>query len=86
MWSEPFTTDGVGLINPKKAEKFFYQYHKTLKEMGVDGVKVDAQSVVSSLNSERWVQIIYRPSDEQAIFIYLDDAEDQDGTSPNRFI
>jgi raffinose synthase len=38
--SEPFTVDGVGLIHPGIAEAFFNDYHRNLKSMGVDGVKV----------------------------------------------
>jgi hypothetical protein len=50
---EPFTLQGVGLIDIKKSKDFFQSYHNHLKSMGVDGVKVDAQSVVYSLRSSR---------------------------------
>jgi len=46
--------EGVGLIHPKKADQFFEEYHKSLRSMGVDGVKVDAQALVSSLAGDRY--------------------------------
>lgn len=49
--TEPFTLDGVGLVDPEAASRFFLDYHSELKGMGVDGVKVDAQSVLSLLQS-----------------------------------
>jgi hypothetical protein len=51
--NEPFTTDGVGLIDSEYAEAFFHDYHAELKSMGVDGVKVDAQSIVPLLVDPR---------------------------------
>ena len=47
--AEPFSTDGVGVVLPDKAGAFFDDYHATLRAMGVDGVKVDAQSVLALL-------------------------------------
>lgn len=47
--TEPFTLTGVGLVRPDLAEHFFDAYHAQLAAMGVDGVKVDAQSVLALL-------------------------------------
>lgn len=43
LHTEPFTVDGVGLVDVDKARSFFADYHAELRAMGVDGVKVDAQ-------------------------------------------
>ena len=51
--SEPFSTNGIGLVHPDIVDEFFMDYHRTLKSMGVDGVKVDAQSVLASLRGPR---------------------------------
>lgn len=48
---EPFTTGGVGLVEPAQARRFFLNYHRGLRAMGVDGVKVDAQAVVPLLKA-----------------------------------
>ena len=50
---EPFTLHGVGLIDIKHVTSFFSEYHAILAAMGVDGVKVDAQSVLPLLEDER---------------------------------
>lgn len=47
--SEPFKVQGVGLVHPQRASDFFDHYHRTLHDFGVDGVKVDVQSVVPLL-------------------------------------
>ena len=47
--SEPFTVSGVGLVDSDHAQLFFEDYHSHLKSMGVDGVKVDAQSILPEL-------------------------------------
>ena len=44
---------GVGLVDPELIPEFFNNYHEKLLLMGVDGVKVDAQSILSSLSGER---------------------------------
>lgn len=51
--AEPFSTEGVGLVSPDHVDAFFHDYHTNLRAMGVDGVKVDAQSLIGSLRSER---------------------------------
>ena len=50
---EPFATEGIGLVCPSRVDAFFNDYHLALRAMGVDGVKVDAQSLIGSLRSER---------------------------------
>jgi len=47
--SEPFTVSGVGLVDSDHAQLIFEDYHSHLKSMGVDGVKVDAQSILPEL-------------------------------------
>eukprot|EP00600_Ochromonadales_sp_CCMP1393_P001798 CAMPEP_0174988054 /NCGR_PEP_ID=MMETSP0004_2-20121128/19901_1 /TAXON_ID=420556 /ORGANISM="Ochromonas sp., Strain CCMP1393" /LENGTH=912 /DNA_ID=CAMNT_0016241205 /DNA_START=107 /DNA_END=2842 /DNA_ORIENTATION=+ len=51
---EPFSTQGVGLVPNHHAGSFFDRYHATLAAMGVDGVKVDAQSILPSLRSDTY--------------------------------
>ena len=53
LHTEPFTLHGVGLIDVKHVASFFSDYHANLAAMGVDGVKVDAQSVLPLLEDER---------------------------------
>lgn len=53
LTAEPFSTAGVGLVDRAEAARFYESYHRSLRDMGVDGVKVDAQSIVSSLSDER---------------------------------
>ena len=53
LQQEPFTTGGVGLVHVDHAHEFFQQYHEILVDMGVDGVKVDAQSVLPLLEDDR---------------------------------
>jgi hypothetical protein len=53
LHTEPFTQDGVGLVDAQHAASFFSDYHTNLAAMGVDGVKVDAQSVLPLLDDER---------------------------------
>lgn len=39
----------IGLVAPDQIYLFFHEYHKTLRLQGVDGVKVDVQSIVESI-------------------------------------
>ena len=39
----------VGVVAPDKIGKFYNDYHKRLKEQGVDGVKVDNQSMIEGV-------------------------------------
>jgi Raffinose synthase or seed imbibition protein Sip1 len=50
---EPFHSLGIGLIDPAKIGLFYKDYHKNLREMGVDGVKVDAQALIASLKGSK---------------------------------
>jgi raffinose synthase len=52
--TEPFSIQGVGLVDRSKAEAFYSAYHDNLKRMGVDGVKVDAQSILPLLTDKRF--------------------------------
>ncbi len=38
----------IGMIDPQKAYEFYSGYHKYLNENGIDGVKVDAQSLAEA--------------------------------------
>eukprot|EP00243_Klebsormidium_subtile_P005992 TRINITY_DN248_c0_g1_i3.p1 TRINITY_DN248_c0_g1~~TRINITY_DN248_c0_g1_i3.p1 ORF type:complete len:767 (+),score=194.64 TRINITY_DN248_c0_g1_i3:795-3095(+) len=40
---------GIGLVHPKKAFNFFDELHEYLASAGVDGVKVDVQSILEAL-------------------------------------
>ena len=50
---EPFHSKGIGLIDPSRIGLFYKDYHKNLRDMGVDGVKVDAQALISSLKGSK---------------------------------
>ena len=50
---EPFHSKGIGLIDPSLVGLFYKDYHKNLRDMGVDGVKVDAQALISSLKGSK---------------------------------
>ncbi|RZK37070.1 MAG: hypothetical protein EOO61_09490, partial [Hymenobacter sp.] len=43
---EGYYKEKTGLVHPDMAAQFFSDYHANLKGMGVDGVKVDAQSAL----------------------------------------
>lgn len=42
-----FLNKRFGVVPPEKIRGFYDDYHRYLRSQGVDGVKVDAQSVVS---------------------------------------
>lgn len=42
-----FLNKRFGVVPPEKIRQFYDDYHRYLRSQGVDGVKVDAQSVVS---------------------------------------
>lgn len=42
-----FLNKRFGIVPPEKIRAFYDDYHRYLRAQGVDGVKVDAQSVVS---------------------------------------
>lgn len=41
-----FLNKRFGVVPPEKIRSFYDDYHRYLRSQGVDGVKVDAQSVV----------------------------------------
>ncbi|KAL3693764.1 hypothetical protein R1sor_007415 [Riccia sorocarpa] len=51
MAIDSLTINGLGLVNPKKVAKFFDELHNYLRTAGVDGVKVDAQSILETLGA-----------------------------------
>ncbi|KAL2633967.1 hypothetical protein R1flu_005446 [Riccia fluitans] len=51
MAIDSLTINGLGLVNPKKVAKFFDELHSYLRTAGVDGVKVDAQSILETLGA-----------------------------------
>jgi len=46
---EPFAKTGVGVVHPRSIGDFYSSYHAALRRVGVDGVKVDAQSAIPLL-------------------------------------
>ncbi|XP_020528371.1 probable galactinol--sucrose galactosyltransferase 6 isoform X2 [Amborella trichopoda] len=48
---EWLSTEGLGLVHPSKAAKFFDELHAYLAASGIDGVKVDVQSVLETVAS-----------------------------------
>ncbi|XP_019150492.1 PREDICTED: probable galactinol--sucrose galactosyltransferase 6 [Ipomoea nil] len=47
--SDPIAVQGLGVVNPKNAQKFFNEMHGYLASAGVDGVKVDVQCILETL-------------------------------------
>ncbi|KAL5697914.1 galactinol--sucrose galactosyltransferase [Ranunculus cassubicifolius] len=46
---DPMLLQGLGLVTPKKAYKFYNEMHEYLASSGVDGVKVDVQAILETL-------------------------------------
>ncbi|BBN06277.1 raffinose synthase [Marchantia polymorpha subsp. ruderalis] len=51
MAIDSLTVNGLGLVNPKKVADFFNELHGYLRTAGIDGVKVDAQSILETLGA-----------------------------------
>ncbi|CAA7409828.1 unnamed protein product [Spirodela intermedia] len=49
MKTDPLTVQGLGLVDPKKVYQFYDELHSYLAAAGVDGVKVDVQSILETL-------------------------------------
>ena len=66
----------VGVVPPDKIGKFYDDYHKRLKEQGVDGVKVDSQSVIegvaAGLGGRVAITRAYRKALEASVAKYFD--------------
>ena len=48
---DSLTVTGVGVVPPSEIAAFYDAMHAYLAEVGVDGVKVDAQSIVETLGA-----------------------------------
>lgn len=48
---DPLALQGIGLMDPKNVHKFYNEYHWYLASAGVDGVKVDVQSMLETLGT-----------------------------------
>ncbi|KAL8189600.1 hypothetical protein R6Q57_029166 [Mikania cordata] len=52
LWkTDMLVLQGLGLMNPKKVFKFYDNLHRYLAAAGIDGVKVDVQSILETLGS-----------------------------------
>ncbi|PKA57941.1 putative galactinol--sucrose galactosyltransferase 6 [Apostasia shenzhenica] len=51
MKTDVLTLQGLGLMNPKTVHKFYDELHQYLAASGVDGVKVDVQSILETLGA-----------------------------------
>ncbi|GAB2289183.1 Probable galactinol--sucrose galactosyltransferase 6 [Dionaea muscipula] len=52
LWkNEAMAIQGLGLVNPKNAYKFFSDLHSYLAGNGIDGVKVDVQCILETLGA-----------------------------------
>ncbi|GAA0172904.1 hypothetical protein LIER_26634 [Lithospermum erythrorhizon] len=45
------TKNGLGLVNPEKVFSFYHELHSYLASAGIDGVKVDVQSILETLGA-----------------------------------
>jgi raffinose synthase len=61
----------VGLVTEASVERFFDDYHRSLAEQGVDGVKVDNQAVLEALGARQGGRVrltrVYRQALEQSV-------------------
>ncbi|TYG72166.1 hypothetical protein ES288_D05G458100v1 [Gossypium darwinii] len=48
---QSITINGVGLVKPEKAFEFYNDLHSYLASAGIDGVKVDVQSILETLGA-----------------------------------
>lgn len=48
---DSLSVQGLGLVNPKSVFQFYDELHNYLAASGVDGVKVDVQSVLETVGS-----------------------------------
>lgn len=51
MQTDNLTTQGLGLVNPKKVFQFYNELHSYLAAAGIDGVKVDVQCILETLGA-----------------------------------
>lgn len=51
MEVDSLTVNGVGLVGPDNISTFYDELHKYLRDVGVDGVKVDAQAILETLGA-----------------------------------
>lgn len=49
--NDPLAVQGLGLMDPKTAHKFYNELHSYLASAGVDGVKVDVQCILETLGA-----------------------------------
>lgn len=47
--TDAIAVQGLGLVNPKSAYKFYNEMHSYLASAGVDGLKVDVQCILETL-------------------------------------
>ena len=57
LTSETFNTWGISLASVEHSSSFYYDYHASLLACGVDGVKVDVQSIVPLLTHTNYSAI-----------------------------
>lgn len=51
MAVDSLTVNGLGLVKPDKLYSFYNNLHSYLASTGVDGVKVDAQSIIETVGA-----------------------------------
>lgn len=51
MHADTLTIQGLGLVNPKNVFEFYNELHSYLAAAGIDGVKVDVQSILETLGA-----------------------------------
>ncbi len=66
----------VGVVAPDKIGKFYHDYHRRLKDQGVDGVKVDSQSMIEGVAAGFGGRVAitraYRKALESSVAKYFD--------------
>ncbi|KAG1363220.1 putative galactinol--sucrose galactosyltransferase 6 [Cocos nucifera] len=51
LMTDAITLQGLGLVNPRRAYKFYNKLHSYLAAAGVDGVKVDVRCILETLKA-----------------------------------
>eukprot|EP01018_Ginkgo_biloba_P014621 Gb_25106 [translate_table: standard] len=51
MHTDNLTIQGLGLVHPKKVFEFYNELHSYLATAGIDGIKVDVQSILETLGA-----------------------------------
>ncbi|KAJ7517623.1 hypothetical protein O6H91_21G032000 [Diphasiastrum complanatum] len=67
MALDSLTVNGLGVVNPQKVSDFYNELHGYLAAAGVDGVKVDVQSILETLGTGHGGRVLLTRQYQQAL-------------------